>query len=205
MEIKSQQSKSIVTIGRLAAAVIVLACTVVPGRSPRAAESVDLPPGFAKQTVASGLTGASGMAIAPDGRIFICEQTGTLRLVKDGKLLEEPVLSLAVDSFWERGLIGVALDPQFAQNGFVYVVYVAAKPYPHHRISRFTLTGDRIDRTTENCCWKATTSQKWGARSRPDIKGAGFTLARMANCTSLLASRPPARRRRSSIHCSASC
>src|SRR5207245_1730129 len=43
---------------------------------------------------------------------------------------------------WERGLIGVALDPDFKTNGHVYVNYVADEPYPHHRISRLTARGD---------------------------------------------------------------
>jgi glucose/arabinose dehydrogenase len=63
-------------------------------------------------------------------------------VVKDGRLLPEPFLTLAVDSRWERGLIGVTVDPRFATNGFIYVTYVAARPYPHHRISRFTARGD---------------------------------------------------------------
>jgi uncharacterized repeat protein (TIGR03806 family) len=102
----------------------------------------ELPTGFSWTEVASGFTGATAMAVAPDGRVFVCEQTGSLRVVKDGKLLERPFLRVDVDSWWERGLIGVALDPKFAENGFVYVVYVSKQPYPHHRVSRFTARGD---------------------------------------------------------------
>jgi uncharacterized repeat protein (TIGR03806 family) len=82
------------------------------------------------------------MAVAPDGRVFVCEQTGSVRVVKDGTLLERPFLRVEVDSWWERGVIGVALDPDFARNGFVYACYVAKTPYPHHKISRFTARGD---------------------------------------------------------------
>jgi putative heme-binding domain-containing protein len=101
-----------------------------------------LPAGFTMTKVVGGLTAATALAIAPDGRIFVCEQSGALRVVKSGQLLPEPFLTLPVDNRWERGLIGVALDPEFAANGFVYVTYVAAEPYPHHRISRFTAKGD---------------------------------------------------------------
>jgi putative heme-binding domain-containing protein len=103
---------------------------------------VVLPPGFTWTPVAGGITGATAMEVAPDGRAFVCEQTGTLRVVKDDILLPRPFATLAVDSFWERGLIGVALDPNFARNGYVYVCYVAHRPYPHHRISRLTAAGD---------------------------------------------------------------
>src|SRR5262249_24078358 len=101
-----------------------------------------LPDGFSWQTVVSGITGATAMAVAPDGRVFVCEQTGALRVVKDGALLPRPFVTLPVDSFWERGLIGVALDPDFTRNHHVYLCYVAARPSPHHRISRFTARGD---------------------------------------------------------------
>jgi uncharacterized repeat protein (TIGR03806 family) len=102
------------------------------------ADAVELPEGFSDTVVATGFTGATAMAVAPDGRVFVCEQTGALRVVEKDKVLSEPFVKLTVDSYWERGLIGVALDPEFARNHFVYVCYVAPKPYPHHRISRFT-------------------------------------------------------------------
>jgi glucose/arabinose dehydrogenase len=90
-----------------------------------------------------GLTGAVAMAVAPDGRVFVCEQTGALRVIRKDQLLPEPFLSVKVDSQWERGLIGVALDPLFPERPYVYVNYVPPDPYPHHRISRFTAQGDR--------------------------------------------------------------
>src|SRR5262249_23044998 len=68
--------------------------------------------------------------------------TGALRVVKDDKLLENAFMTLKVDSAWERGLIGVALDPDFPGRPFVYLCYVTGEPYPHHRVSRFTAKGD---------------------------------------------------------------
>jgi uncharacterized repeat protein (TIGR03806 family) len=105
--------------------------------------AASFPDGFEERTVVAGLTGATAMEVAPDGRVFVCEQTGTLRVVKHDRLLPEPFLAVAVDSSWERGLLGVALDPEFPAQPFVYVTYVVAKPYPHHRVSRFTAAGDR--------------------------------------------------------------
>jgi putative heme-binding domain-containing protein len=103
---------------------------------------ITLPTGFSGEWVATGITGATALAIAPDGRVFICEQTGAVRVFKDGKLLRAPFVTLAVDSSWERGLIGIALDPHFADNGYIFLCYVALRPYVHHRISRFTARGD---------------------------------------------------------------
>jgi putative heme-binding domain-containing protein len=104
--------------------------------------TVVVPAGFRVVRVADGLTGATALAVAGDGRVFVCEQVGALRVVKADRLLSEPLLRLDVDASWERGLIGVALDPKFAENGFVYVCYTVPRPYPHHRISRFRVAGD---------------------------------------------------------------
>jgi glucose/arabinose dehydrogenase len=56
------------------------------------------------------------MAIAPDGRIFVCLQSGSLRVVKNGALLPTPFLSVTVDASGECGLLGVAFDPNFAAS-----------------------------------------------------------------------------------------
>jgi putative heme-binding domain-containing protein len=105
---------------------------------------LDLPPGFSSSTIATGLTGATAMAVSPDGRVFVCEQTGTLRVVRAGGLEPQPFAKFEVDDQWERGLIGVALDPDFVSNGLVYACYVAPRPYPHHRIVRLTAGGGEV-------------------------------------------------------------
>lgn len=104
-----------------------------------------LPNGFTQTLVASNFGGfPTCMAIAPDGRIFICLQNGTVRLVKNGSLLPDPVVTLSVHSISETGLIGIALDPQFTTNQFIYLHYTATSPTLHNRVSRFTLDGDTI-------------------------------------------------------------
>ncbi len=128
----------------------------------RPASTVSLPRGFSVETVVRGITGATAMEIAPDGRVFVCEQTGTLRVVKDDAMLPEPFVKLEVDSQWERGLIGVALDPDFAKNGYVYVNAVASRPYPHHRLSRFTARGDVAARGSEVVLFEGDDQSKMG-------------------------------------------
>lgn len=76
---------------------------------------------FALSTVVGGLERPVALAVAPDGRIFVSEQGGKLRIVENGLLLEQPFLELDVLDDGESGLIGVALDPEFSQNGYVYV------------------------------------------------------------------------------------
>ena len=102
-----------------------------------------LPSGFQETILAaSGLPNATAIAVAPDGRVFVCLQAGQLRVIKNGVLLATPFLTVTVDSTSERGLIGVALDPNFATNHFVYVQYTVPGTSPHNRVSRFTANGD---------------------------------------------------------------
>jgi glucose/arabinose dehydrogenase len=82
------------------------------------------------------------MAIAPDGRIFVCQQGGALRVIKNGALLPAPFVTLTVDPAGERGLLGIAFDPNFAGNNFLYVYYTVPFEPRHNRVSRFTANGD---------------------------------------------------------------
>jgi glucose/arabinose dehydrogenase len=101
-----------------------------------------LPAGFTETQVAGGLDNPTAMAFAPDGRLFVAEQGGTLRVIKNGALLPTPFLTVAVSSTGERGLLGVTFDPDFTKNGYVYVYYTATSPAVHNRVSRFTAAGD---------------------------------------------------------------
>ena len=102
-----------------------------------------LPPGFSEMAFGAGLAGPTAMDLAPDGRIFVAEQGGSLRVIDNtGHLLPTPFVTLAVDSSGERGLIGVTLDPSFASDHFVYVYYTTTTPVTHNRISRFTANGN---------------------------------------------------------------
>lgn len=103
---------------------------------------IELPPGFNVSTVATGLSGATALETTRDGRIFVCEQDGKLRVIQDGKLLDEPFVTIPVEHNWERGLIGVTVAPNFPEDPHVYVVYVTDKPYTHHRVSRFVADGN---------------------------------------------------------------
>ena len=84
------------------------------------------------------------MEFAPDGRLFVCQQGGQLRVVKNLSLLPAPFLTVTTDSSGERGLLGIAFDPDFANNNFLYVYYTAISPTIHNRVSRFTANGDVV-------------------------------------------------------------
>lgn len=59
------------------------------------------------------------------GRIFVIERCGRIRIVKDGRVLERPFLSVSTRCEDEQGLLGLAFDPDFAQNGTFYVTHTA--------------------------------------------------------------------------------
>lgn len=80
--------------------------------------------GFVSDTVADGLNLPTAFAFAPDSRILIAEKNGTVMLVKNGALLATPFYTVPnVNDFGDRGLLGIALDPNFAANGYVYLSY----------------------------------------------------------------------------------
>ena len=106
------------------------------------AAAATLPQGFSETMVSGGLSSPTAMDFAPDGRLFVPQQGGQLRVIKNGSLLATPFVTLTVDSSGERGLLGVAFDPNFASNNFVYVYYTVPGSPAHNRVSRFTANGD---------------------------------------------------------------
>ena len=99
---------------------------------------------FSLLEVASGLNVPVQMATVPDGRIFVNELvTGNIRVVTPTATLPwqvqaAPFATLPVVTGAEKGLLGIAVHPNFSQNGFVYVFYTAAGPI--NRVVRFTAT-----------------------------------------------------------------
>ncbi len=104
------------------------------------ANAQTLPAGFS-QVFVGNVTNPTAMSFAPDGRLFILEQGGTVRIVKNGLVLPQPFISLNVNSSGERGLLGIAFDPSFSTNNFIYLYYTLSTA-ANNRISRFTANGD---------------------------------------------------------------
>ncbi|GAB3699322.1 hypothetical protein GCM10027592_25240 [Spirosoma flavus] len=104
-----------------------------------------LPPNFTVAELVGGLTNPTTSVFAPDGRIFVSQQGGQLRVIKNGSLLTTPFVSLTVNTEGERGLAGIAFDPDFATNNFVYLYYTVPTSGTvtiHNRVSRFIANGD---------------------------------------------------------------
>src|SRR6185369_9557223 len=121
---------------------LALFLTIVSLANSEIITAATVPTGFTDSVVASGLSNPTAMAFAPDGRIFVCQQGGALRVIKNGALLATPFVTLTVNSSGERGLLGVAFDPNFTSNQLVYVYYTATTPTIHNRISTFVASGD---------------------------------------------------------------
>src|SRR5438045_7705586 len=114
------------------------------------ATAANLPSGFTEEQFGGNLSGSpTAMAFAPDGRLFVCLQSGQLRVIKNGSLLSAPFASLTVDSSAERGLLGITFDPNFATNHYLYVYYTVATSPIHNPPSRFTAAGAPTHPTTQ--------------------------------------------------------
>jgi glucose/arabinose dehydrogenase len=104
--------------------------------------ATQLPRGFQEDLVVYGLRRPVAAEFAPDGRLFILEKDGRIRILKNGKLLPKPFLKLNVNTLYERGLLGLALDPNFASNQYVYIYRTTSEDSPQNVVERYTANGD---------------------------------------------------------------
>ena len=84
---------------------------------------------FRIEVVTAGLETPWGLAFLPDGRLLVTERPGRLRLIDNGTLLPEPVQG--TPKVWERqdaGMLDVAVHPQYARNGWIYLAYAEVVP-----------------------------------------------------------------------------
>ncbi len=116
------------------------------------AEEVDLHR-FEKTVVAANLQQPMEMAIAPDGSIFLIELAGVLKRIEPTSKQISIVGKIEVTTAQENGLIGLALDPQFSHNGWVYLQY-SPPDFPGQHISRFRFTDGKLDNSTEQLIFK---------------------------------------------------
>ena len=107
------------------------------------AEKPEPPTGLVQETYVGGLMLPVAFEFAPDGRqLFVNELYGKVRLVENGKLKPDPVVTLPTTQGLEQGALGLALDPGFARNRWFYVFYSQAREGKNeprrNRIVRFT-------------------------------------------------------------------
>jgi glucose/arabinose dehydrogenase len=98
--------------------------------APAPATSV-LPSGFTDEVAFSGLTNPTSVRFSPDGRIFVAEKSGLVEVfdsLNDTTPTVAVDLSNQVDDFWDRGLLGMTLDPNFPTNPYVYLLFTYDAP-----------------------------------------------------------------------------
>ncbi|MET7283383.1 PQQ-dependent sugar dehydrogenase [Kribbella sp. NPDC005582] len=105
---------------------VICVSLLVPLVATESARAVAAPSGFTEQTVFSGLSNPTNVAFSPDGRVFVSEKSG---LIKVFDSLDDPTPSTYADlrtevhNFWDRGLLGLALHPGFPADPRIYVLY----------------------------------------------------------------------------------
>jgi len=75
------------------------------------------------EVIVTGLDTPWAIDFSPDGRMFVTERSGQVCIVRNGQLLTEPWVTIDVAQRGESGLLGLAIDPEFEQNKFVYLAY----------------------------------------------------------------------------------
>ena len=124
-----------------AAVVVVAAVATAPAHAAGPYAQTDYPGlGVSVQTVADGLAVPWSIDWLPDGTAIFTERGGTVSVIRDGLPGPEAVLSVAAGGGAEAGLLGVAVDPDFEDNGHVYLYYTYADLLspPYNKIERYT-------------------------------------------------------------------
>lgn len=134
-------------IGAAAAAVIAIILVSLPTTPPPIPSPMELnATGF--EVVVSNLEVPWAIDFADDGRIFFTERAGRVRMADSGgNLMTEPVFERDVARAGEAGMLGLALDPDFSENGYIYVYYTHADVAGNlwNRVSRLAESGSGHD------------------------------------------------------------
>ncbi len=100
---------------------------------------------FRVETVAANLEVPWAIAFAPDGRVFVTERPGRVRVIEGGRLRPDPVATIReVESVEESGLMDLTLHPQFASNHYLYLAYAYRGDGQRARVVRFRETGGAL-------------------------------------------------------------
>ncbi|WLS43611.1 ThuA domain-containing protein [Micromonospora profundi] len=105
---------------------------------------------FEKRTLDDNTVDPMAMAVAPDGRVIYVQRGGQVKIFKPSTNSTVTAGTLSVYTGGEDGLTGMALDPNFASNGYVYLYHSPASSSTDvNRVSRYTLTGDTLNLSSE--------------------------------------------------------
>jgi glucose/arabinose dehydrogenase len=155
-------SSNVLRISVVLATAALLASLIALVMVGRPAVGATLPSGFEDQLLTSA-SNPTALAFTPDGRMLVATKPGQLRVYKNGQLLQTPALNISskICTNSERGLLGVAVDPSFSTNKYVYLYYTYDKfdvcptgqptsaNNPVNRVSSFVMSGDTVDPASE--------------------------------------------------------
>lgn len=138
----------------------------VDDSSPFAADAISaaaVPQGFQDSVVFSGLNNPMAVRFAPNGKIFVAEKSGIIKIYDNATDTTATIfanLSTQVNDYWDRGLMSLAVDPNFPTNPYIYVAYSydappgQTAPYWNDSCADGTGTGclitNRVTRLTAN-------------------------------------------------------
>ena len=114
-----------VALAALLSLTLVATMLVRPGAQEEVS-AAPAPPGFTADALATGLNMPTQMAFSPDGKVYVAEKSGRIRVFPDSSLSRSTVfkdLSTNVFNNWDRGMLGIAVDPRF-NDGVHRYVYV---------------------------------------------------------------------------------
>jgi glucose/arabinose dehydrogenase len=141
---------------RVRVAVLAVCLALVAGIASSAGATNYVASGFSEEVVAAGLTEPTAISFFPDGRMAIAQKSGIVRLVKNGALQATPLIDISdrVNDYWDRGLIGIAVDPD-PTKPHVYLLYVYENNAADYtgtktaRLARYTYSGDTASPSSE--------------------------------------------------------
>jgi glucose/arabinose dehydrogenase/PKD repeat protein len=119
------------------------------------AEAAAVPPGFTESVAFSGLSAPTAVRFASDGRVVVAEKGGRVKVfdsLSDSTPTLVADLSTAVQNYWDRGLLGLALDPNYASNGNIYVLYAYDKAPNSSQVPRWGDTCPTPPGPTDDGC-----------------------------------------------------
>ena len=141
---------------KCAAVALLITSIVVPvvGLDVTKVAAAVVPAGFTDAPVAT-LGASTGIVGLPDGSVLVLVQSGSVRVIRGDVVVLAPALTMSLSpcNGGERGLLGVAVDPHFKVNGYLYLYFTRPSPGSPggcvNRVSRFTMAGDTIDPNSE--------------------------------------------------------
>lgn len=143
--------------------------------------AISLPPGFVSEAVVSNLSSPTTIAFSPDGRMFIGQKDGRVRVFQNGTLLVSDFVNLSaeVNNYWDRGLLGLAIHPNFPAQPYVYLLYTYDPPGTTDNGS-----GARVSRLVGLTADAATNYNTAVANSAVVLLGTNSQLANIGNSLS---------------------